>query len=281
MNVKLARKQKISAFRKIAIGTWRTAYDPTVYGTVELRMDRALEYMEAFRAKTGQRVTISHLAAKAVAAAFRATPSANAILRFNSLYQRQEVGVFFQVAIVDDGAEGIDLSGFVMHEVDKKSLAEICTEFQEKVELVRTRQDAALERTRKIMRLMPSFLLPWILRFTSFLAYTLNFNMSLFGVPKDAFGSVMITNVGSLGLDVAYPPLVHYARLPMLIALGAIRTTPVVENGAVVVGQTMKVNVTFDHRFIDGVHAAAMAKTLRAWLERPFEHFDSVTHETS
>ena len=39
----------------------------------------------------------------------------------------------------------------------------------------------------------------------------------------------------------------------------------------------MKVNVTFDHRFIDGVHAAAMAKTLRAWLEHPFEHFDSVT----
>jgi pyruvate dehydrogenase E2 component (dihydrolipoamide acetyltransferase) len=84
----------------------------------------------------------------------------------------------------------------------------------------------------------------------------------------------MITNVGSLGLDVAYPPLVHYARLPMLIALGAIQDAPVVENGAVVVGKTMKVNVTFDHRFIDGAHAAAMAKTLRAWIEQPFEHFD-------
>src|SRR4029078_6214212 len=128
---------------------------------------------------------------------------------------------------------------------------------------------------------MPSFLLPWILRITSFFAYTLNFNMSLFGVPKDAFGSVMITNVGSLGLDVAYPPLFHYALLPMLIALGAILTAPVVENGAIVVGKTMKVNVTFDHRFIDGVHAAAMAKTMRAWMEHPFEHFDSLTQETS
>src|SRR5260221_3028737 len=175
MNVKLARKQKISAFRKIAIGTWRTAYDPTVYGTMELRMDRDIEYMAAFRERTGKRSTISHLAAKAVAAAFRETPEANTILRFNSLYLRQDVGVFFQVAIVDDGPESIDLSGFVIHEVDKKSLADICSEFQEKVELVRTRQDAALERTRKIMRRMPSFLLPWILRVTSFFAYTLNF----------------------------------------------------------------------------------------------------------
>jgi pyruvate dehydrogenase E2 component (dihydrolipoamide acetyltransferase) len=275
MNVKLARKQKLSPFRKIAIGTWRTAYDPTVYGTVELRMERALEYMAAFRARTGKRVTVSHLAAKAVAAAFEETPSANAILRFYRLYQRQDVGVFFQVAIVEDGDDGIDLSGFVMHEVDKKSLAEICDEFEEKVGLVRARKDAALERTRKVMRRVPSFLLPWILRMTSFFAYTLNLNMSFFGVPKDAFGSVMITNVGSLGLDVAYPPLVHYARLPMLIALGAIRDVPVVENGRVVVGKTMKVNVTFDHRFIDGVHAAAMAKTLRAWIEQPFEHFDT------
>jgi pyruvate/2-oxoglutarate dehydrogenase complex dihydrolipoamide acyltransferase (E2) component len=276
MNVKLGRKQKLSAFRKIAIGTWRTAYDPTVYGTVELRMDRALEYMAAFRAATGKRVTVSHLAAKAIAAAFQETPSANAVLRWNSLYLRQSVGVFFQVAIVDDGPDGIDLSGFVMHEVEQKSLAGISDEFQEKVHLVRARQDAALERTRKIMRRMPSFLLPWILRLTSFFAYTLNLNMSFFGVPKDAFGSVMITNVGSLGLDVAYPPLVPYARLPMLIALGAIQDTPVVENGAVVVGKTMKVNVTFDHRFIDGVHAAAMAKTLKAWFEQPFEHFGPV-----
>jgi len=276
MNVKLGRKQKLSAFRKIAIGTWRTAYDPTVYGTVELRMDRALEYMAAFRGATGKRVTVSHLAAKAIAAAFQETPSANAVLRWNSLYLRQSVGVFFQVAIVDDGPDGIDLSGFVMHEVEQKSLAGICDEFQEKVHLVRARQDADLERARKIMQRVPSFLLPWILRVTSFFAYTLNLNMSFFGVPKDAFGSVMITNVGSLGLDVVYPPLVPYARLPMLIALGAIQDTPVVENGAVVVGKTMKVNVTFDHRFIDGVHAAAMAKTLKAWFEQPFEHFGPV-----
>jgi pyruvate dehydrogenase E2 component (dihydrolipoamide acetyltransferase) len=183
------------------------------------------------------------------------------------------VGVFFQVGIVGDGHEGIDLSGFVMHEVDQKSLGDICDEFQAKVELVRTHKDAALARTRKIMRRMPSFLLPLVLRITSFFAYTLNFNMSFFGVPKDAFGSVMITNVGSLGLDVAYPPLVHYSRLPMLVALGAVRDKPVVEKGAVVVGKTMNVNVTFDHRFMDGVHAAAMAKTLRAWIEEPFEHF--------
>ena len=39
-NLDLVRKDDVSTFRKIAIGTWRNAYDPSVYGTMELRMDR-------------------------------------------------------------------------------------------------------------------------------------------------------------------------------------------------------------------------------------------------
>ena len=42
-NLELVRKDDVSSFRKIAIGTWRTAYDPSVYGTIELRMDEAVQ----------------------------------------------------------------------------------------------------------------------------------------------------------------------------------------------------------------------------------------------
>ena len=40
-----------------------------------------------------------------------------------------------------------------------------------------------------------------------------------------------------------------------------------VEDGKVVPGTVMNVNASFDHRFIDGIHAAKMAKALRAHLE--------------
>jgi pyruvate/2-oxoglutarate dehydrogenase complex dihydrolipoamide acyltransferase (E2) component len=273
-NLRLVRKRRLSAFRKIAIGTWRTVGDPSVYGTIELRMDRALEYIAAFTAKTGRRTTVTHLVAKAAAAALRATPEANAILRFNSLYLREDVGVFFQVAMTDQGSDAIDLSGLVIHDVDKKSLVQICDEFQERVELVRLRKDREFERTRQGMRRVPGVLLRWSLRVMSFFAYTLNLNPTILGVPRDAFGSIMITNVGSLGLDVAYPPLVPYSRVPILMAIGAVRDGPVAEDGRVVVGKVMNVSVTFDHRFIDGVHAASMAKILRTWMLEPFAHFD-------
>ena len=51
-NLKLRKKEKLSSFRKIAIGTWSTAYDPTVYGQVKLPADKAVAYLEEFRPQT-------------------------------------------------------------------------------------------------------------------------------------------------------------------------------------------------------------------------------------
>lgn len=275
-NIELEPKDDISSFRRIALGTWETAYDPSVYGTMELRMDKAVEYMAAFRKSTGKRVTVSHLVAKAMAAALERMPDANAILRFNKIYLRKRIGVFFQVAMDDEGEGKIDLSGSTLYDVEKKSLAEIIDEFEEKVQSVKKRKDPALEGTRSAMKKIPTFLMNPTLKALSFLNYTLNLDLSPFGVPRDAFGSVMITNIGSIGLDQAFVPLVPYSRVPILLALGAVREQPVVEDGKVVVGKVMKVNATFDHRFIDGLHAAIMSRVLHDHMARPFERFDEI-----
>ena len=86
-----------------------------------------------------------------------------------------------------------------------------------------------------------------------------------------------ITNVGSLGLDTAYVPLVPYTRVPIFVAPGAVKDMPVVEDGKVVPGKVMNVNASFDHRFIDGYHAAVLAKTIREMMESPFESFDDLS----
>ena len=86
----LTPKHDVSSFRKLAIGTWKTTYDPTVYGTLALRADKVLAYLDAFRQKTGKRATLSHLMAKAVAIMLSEMPDANAILRRNRIYLPQE-----------------------------------------------------------------------------------------------------------------------------------------------------------------------------------------------
>jgi pyruvate dehydrogenase E2 component (dihydrolipoamide acetyltransferase) len=280
-NLDLTRKEDVSSFRKIAIGTWQTAYDPSVYGSMEIRMDAALRYLAEFRQKTGQRVTISHLMAKAMAMVLKEVPDANAILRWNRVYLRQRIGVFFQVVMTDEGLGKTDLSGATVYDVEQKTLSQLCQEFQAKVDLVRARKDPALEKTRGTFLAIPYLLLNSVLKLISFLSYTLNLDLTAFGVPSDPFGSVMITNVGTLGLDTAYVPLVPYSRVPILLAVGAVKDAPVVEDGQIVVGKVMNVHATFDHRFIDGFHASVMSRILRQWLEHPYEHFDRLDADSA
>lgn len=272
-NLELVPKRDVSSFRKIAIGTWRTAYDPSVYGTMELRMEAALRYLAEFRQRTGKRATISHMMAKAMAMALKEMPDANAILRWNRIYLRKRIGIFFQVVMNDEGQGKIDLSGATLYDVEQMSLEQIVDEFQAKVDLVRARKDPALEKTRKTFLSVPYFLLGRVLGLISFLSYTLNLDLRALGVPRDPFGSAMITNIGSLGLETAYVPLVPYSRVPILLAVGAVKDEPVVEAGAVVPGKVMRVHATFDHRLIDGFHAAIMSRVLREWLESPYESF--------
>lgn len=275
-NLDLVPKNDVSSFRKIAIGTWSDAYDPSVYGTMELRMDEAVRYIEAFRAKTGRKLTVSHLMARAAAEVLEKTPDANAVLRWNRVYLRKRIGVFFQVVMTDQGEDKVDLSGATLYDVEQKSLVQLYDEFQEKVTKVRQRKDEALEKTRGTFLSIPYLFLNRFLKVLSFFSFTLNLDLRKLGIPSDPFGSIMITNIGSLGLDLAFVPLVPYSKVPILLAIGAVKDSAVVENGEIKVAKTMNVNATFDHRFIDGFHAAAMSRILKKWMEHPFEHFDKL-----
>ena len=270
-NLRLKKKEHLSSFRKIAIGTWRTAYDPSVYGQLRLRAAAMLAYIEEFRRRTGKKLTISHVMAKATALTLAEMPDANAILRFNRIYLREDIGVFFQVAMEDQETGEIDLSGATVFDAPTKSLEELYDDFNSKVQKVKAGKDKELEGTRSTFKAIPFFMLNWILETLSTLLYTFNLDLRAFGVPRDAFGSAMVTNVGSLGLEEAYVPLVPYSRVPLLLAVGAIRDEPVIDDdsGDIVKGRVLRVFATFDHRVLDGMHAAKMAKVIKAIFKDP------------
>jgi pyruvate dehydrogenase E2 component (dihydrolipoamide acetyltransferase) len=272
-NLALRRKRKISTFRKMALGTWQTTYDPTVYGSLTLRMERAAEYLARFREVTGKRLTYTHMMAKAMAAVLEAMPDANAILRWNRIYLRERIGVFFQVMTRDPGSGDLDLSGTTVYDPQTKTLAAIVDELEASTGMVRARRDAKT-RSQGMFRYIPYLALNRFTKILGFLSYTLNLDLRWLGVPRDPFGSVMITNIGSIGLDEAYPPLVPLSRVPLVVAMGAVRDEPVVDDGEVVPGKVMRVCASFDHRLLDGGHAARMVEVVRAWFEDPFAHFD-------
>ena len=277
-NIELRPKTDLSSFRKIAIGTWRTTKDPSVYGSLSVEVDAALAYIEAFRARTGKKLTLTHLMAKAVALALAQMPDANAILRFGRIWLRHDVDVFFQVVMKDPATGQIDLSGLTIRRADQKSMPDIVDEFRRVAERVRAGKDKDKESTRQTFKRLPGFLVGWVLDTISLLLYTLNLDMSWAGIPRDPFGSVMVTNIGSLGLEEAYVPLVPYSKVPLLVAMGAVKKVPVVdeETDQIRVARVMRLFATFDHRLLDGAHAAKMSAVLKEVFANPEEHFGAI-----
>jgi pyruvate/2-oxoglutarate dehydrogenase complex dihydrolipoamide acyltransferase (E2) component len=275
-HLELVKKTDVASFRKIAIGTWTTAYDPTVYGTLKVRMEKALQYIERFREVHGKRLTVTHLVTKACAEALKRCPDANAILRFNKVYLRRHINLSVLVVQTDQGDGKVDLTAAKIDDADQKSLVQIADEMQATFERVRARKDQALEKGKGTVGLIPFMVMNAFLKLLGFLMYALNLDLSFLGMPKDPFGSLVVTNVGSMGLDVAYVPLAPYTHVPIFVAPGAVKDEPVVEDGKVVPGKIMNINASFDHRYIDGFHASVMSKTLREAMENPFEFFDKL-----
>lgn len=86
--------------------------------------------------------------------------------------------------------------------------------------------------------------------------------------PKDWEGSTFtISNLGMFGIE-EFTAIINPPNA-CILAVGAIRDVPVVENGAVVPGKRMKVTLSSDHRVVDGAVAAQFLNTLRGYLEQP------------
>ncbi len=85
---------------------------------------------------------------------------------------------------------------------------------------------------------------------------------------EELIGStITITSLGALGGLVSTPVINH----PEVAIIGINRMVerPVIRNGAVVARQMMNLSSSFDHRVVDGMHAAEFVQLLRAYLECP------------
>ncbi len=275
-NVALKPVGKVSSFRKLAMGTWDEPRDPQIYGTLTLRMEKALAYIDDYRRATGRRLTVTHLVAKAVAQALAEVPETNALIRRNRPQQREDVSVFFSIATEDAETGQIDLSGAKLDRVDQLDIAEVLDALEGAVKSVRSGEDEAIERSKGIFASLPFAAMRPVLNAISLGLYGLNLDLTRLGLPKDPFGSAIVTNIGSLGLSEAYAPLMAYTRTPILLAVGAVRDEPVVEDGRVVPGKVMGIHATLDHRLIDGKHAALLSRVITRAMEDPTAAFGAV-----
>jgi len=86
--------------------------------------------------------------------------------------------------------------------------------------------------------------------------------------PAEMEGSTFtVSNLGMFGI-LEFTSIINQPNSAIL-SVGAIVEKPVVKNGEIVVGNTMKLTLACDHRTVDGAVGAQFLQTLRYFVENP------------
>ena len=84
-----------------------------------------------------------------------------------------------------------------------------------------------------------------------------------------------ISNLGMFGIE-SFTSIINQPNSAIL-SVGAIVQKPVVKEGQIVVGNTMKLTLACDHRTVDGATGAQFLQTLKTYVENQVTMFTNIT----
>ena len=86
--------------------------------------------------------------------------------------------------------------------------------------------------------------------------------------PAEIEGSTFtISNLGMFGIE-SFTSIINQPNSAIL-SIGAIIEKPIVKNGDIVIGNTMKLTLACDHRTVDGATGSLFLQTLKEYIENP------------
>ncbi|MAA78136.1 MAG: hypothetical protein CL916_02665 [Deltaproteobacteria bacterium] len=252
--------------RKLVLSTWRAPKEGNIYGKLTLDATHALAYIEEESRRTGTKLTMTHFVGCAIARAIKATPSINGYIRFGTFIPHDQVDVSFLIALEN----GKNLANTKVAKADSYTLLQMAQAIRGAATSLRKGEDKDFQKSQDSLSWMPTWLIRPLLWTTGWITSSLGIAVPMLGLSSFPFGSCMITSVGMFGLDEGYAPHTPFARVPIIVLIGAMRDTPVVKDGEVVIAPMITLTATIDHRYIDGSQGANLAKTIRAFFEHPF-----------
>ncbi|MEM7495159.1 MAG: 2-oxo acid dehydrogenase subunit E2 [Myxococcota bacterium] len=250
--------------RKMAIATWSAPREGNIHGKMTVDIDNALAYIESLRARSGARVTLTHLIGKAVGYALAQVPHINSRIVFGHTVPHASVDVSFLVA----AANGADLAKVKVTGINRKPLPQVAAELREETSRIRSGRNP-FNKSKPWLRFLPTWLLRPTLSLLGYLTGVLGINLPALGVEAFPFGVCVITNIGSLGIEEGYVPATPFAHVPLYVAITTVKSRPVVRDGRVVIRRQLDLMATIDHRVVDGYQIGQLAKHVREALDHP------------
>jgi len=259
------RKQKNSPWRIISTAVYGAPNEGKVYGVAEIDVTDAWEMIKKHRSE-GRRITMTHMVTSAIGRTIGwDIPEMNAFVKRGQVILRDEVIV--TVAVNMHG--GKEMSSIKVYDAHKKTVFEIGDEIRNRAAKARGGSDNDTMENKAFLAKIP-----WPFRRMAFLLFrfitnTLGLQIKSLGLGHNAFGSILLSNIGSHGLNIGMAALFPGSKLPAVIIMGKEEEKPVVIKGEIVIRKILTLTGTFDHRIMDGYHGGMLAHHVKRYLENP------------
>ena len=225
-----------------------------------------MRFLAHVREVTGEKVTITHFVGRVVGEALAASPGLNGYLRFGAYHEHETADVAFLVMLED----GKNLAKVKIESIDRLPMTEVARRLGSGAQKLRDGKDDAFEKSQGPIKLLPTWLIRPLLWFTGWVTGALGVSVPALGLEKFPFGAAIVTSVGMMGVDEGYPPPTPFARVPLYVAVGAVRELPAVVDGKLAVRKQVVITATIDHRFLDGAQGATLARIVRERFANPW-----------
>ena len=254
-----------TAWRKMATALYASPKDGRVYGTVDIDITEAEQFVKESRAN-GKKITITHLATAAIGRIIgNNIPELNCYIKRGQFIPRDDVVVSVSVNMNN----GQDMTSVSIREAQNKTVFQIGREIRKKAAQSRQGQEEEALKNKYMLAKIPWPFRRWVFLALKFIHHSLGFEIPSLGLKHDTFGSVLLSNIGSHGLSTGMAALLPAANIPAVIIMGKAEEKPVVRDGKIVIRTLMPFTATMDHRMMDGYHGGLMAHHMKKYLENP------------
>lgn len=261
-------------WRVTSAAIYTTPTDSRVYGTLDIDVTDAKRFIDRKR-EEGVKLTMVHMttAVLARAMAFDA-PEMNCFIRRGAVVGRERLDVMVPVQVGGDAG----VTPVIVRDAHARRVSDIADEIREKAARSRAGNEIKAAQNKYVLNRIPWPLRRPIFRVLKWITVDMGVEIRSLGLSAHSFGSFVVSDIGSFGLNTGMTALMPAAKIPCVIVLGKIEQKPVVRKGEIVIRTVLPLTGTFDHRIVDGAQIGKLARGIKRGFRKP-EWLDEVPEQ--
>ena len=241
---------KCNIGKKICYSAWSNPYDPQIYTTVKLDITKIIPYLEKKSEELkelNEHYKVTTFAIKLMSLILKKYPAVYGYIKFGRYEPKEGIDICCLVNV----GKGKELANTTIKNCEIKKLKEIHMELNASAGLLKQRKNNDQNKKMNLYKLIPTFLLGPMTQIFSYIS-SIGIQVKTLGLKQFEFGSCVITNIGSIGIENSFAPIPPVSFAPAILTLCSFYDVNVKNNEGKIEKKTyLKMNFTTDYRFFD------------------------------